>query len=113
MNDGLVDDGFVYRYRIDEAPLGSSEGAFMLCGFFLALAGHQQGLQTEALRCFERTRSGCGTSGLFTEEYDVAQRQLRANIPQAFVHAALLETAARLMPSLQGGDVLDRSPGWE
>jgi len=49
----------------------------MLCGFFLALAGHQQGLQTEALRCFERTRSGCGTSGLFTEEYDVAQRQLR------------------------------------
>ena len=113
VNDGLVDDGFVYRYRIDEAPLGSSEGAFMLCGFFLALAGHQQGLQTEALRCFERTRSGCGTSGLFTEEYDVAQRQLRANIPQAFVHAALLETAARLMPSLQGGDVLDRSPGWE
>ncbi len=43
----------------------------------------------------------------------MAQRQLRANIPQAFVHAALLETAARLMPSLQGGDVLDRSPGWE
>jgi GH15 family glucan-1,4-alpha-glucosidase len=113
VNDRLVDDGFVYRYRIDEAPLGSSEGAFMLCGFFLALAGHQQGLRTEALRCFERTRSGCGTSGLFTEEYDVAQRQLRANIPQAFVHAALLETAARLMPSLQDGDVLDRSPGWE
>ena len=113
VNDRLVDDGFVYRYRIDEAPLGSSEGAFMLCGFFLALAGQQQGLQTEALRCFERTRSGCGTSGLFTEEYDVAQRQLRANVPQAFVHAALLETAARLMPSLQGGDVLDRSPGWE
>ena len=113
VNDRLVDDGFVYRYRIDEAPLGSSEGAFMLCGFFLALAGHQQGLQTEALRCFERTRSGCGTSGLFTEEYDVAQRQLRANIPQAFVHAALLESAARLMPSLQDGDVLDRSPGWE
>ena len=113
VNDRLVDDGFVYRYRIDESPLGSSEGAFMLCGFFLALAGHQQGLRTEALRCFERTRSGCGTSGLFTEEYDVAQRQLRANIPQAFVHAALLETAARLMPSLQDGDVLDRSPGWE
>jgi hypothetical protein len=65
--------------------------------------------------CFERARSGCGTSGLFTEEYDVAQRQLRARIPQAFVfvHAALLETAARLMPSLADGGVLDRSPGWE
>jgi hypothetical protein len=43
----------------------------------------------------------------------VAQRRPRANIPQAFVHAAPLETAARLMPTLQGGDVLDRSPSWE
>lgn len=42
----------------------------------------------------------------------MAQRQLRANIPQAFVHAALLETAVRLMPSGPDGDVLDRSPGW-
>ncbi len=55
---------------------------------------------------------GCGTSGLFTEEYDVAQRQLRANIPQAFVYAALLETAVRLIPSVPDGDALDRSPGW-
>ncbi|HEY4463948.1 MAG TPA: glycoside hydrolase family 15 protein [Streptosporangiaceae bacterium] len=96
VRDQLEEDGFIYRYRIDERPLGSGEGAFMLCGFFLALAEHQQGHRAEALRCFERSRSGCGTSGLFTEEYDVAQRQLRANLPQAFVHAALLETAARL-----------------
>ena len=112
VNDHLVDDGFIYRYRIDERPLGSGEGAFMLCGFFLALAADQQGRRTEALRCFARTRSGCGTSGLFTEEYDVGQRQLRANIPQAFVHAGLPETAVRLMPSLPEGDALDRSPGW-
>jgi len=52
------------------------------------------------------------SAGLFTEEYHVAQRQLRANIPQAFAHAALLETAVRLMPSVPDGDVLDRSPGW-
>jgi GH15 family glucan-1,4-alpha-glucosidase len=97
VRDQLVEDGFVYRYRIDEQPLGSGEGAFMLCGFFLALAEHQQGHRAEALRCFERSRSGCGTSGLFTEEYDVAQRQLRANVPQAFVHAELLETASRLL----------------
>ena len=43
----------------------------------------------------------------------MAQRQLRANIPQAFVPAALLQTPARLMPSLQGGDILDRSLGWD
>ena len=45
-----------------------------------------------------RLHPGCGTSGLLTEEYDVAQRQLHASIPQAFVYAALLE-AARLAES--------------
>ena len=29
-------------------------------------------------------------------EYDVPQRQLRGNLPQAFVHALLLECSARL-----------------
>ena len=29
VNGHLVDDGFIYRYRIDERPLGSGEGAFM------------------------------------------------------------------------------------
>ena len=30
------------------------------------------------------------------EEYDVAQRQLRGNLPQSFVHALLIETAAAI-----------------
>ncbi|MFE2110411.1 trehalase-like domain-containing protein [Kitasatospora sp. NPDC059463] len=29
------------------------------------------------------------------EEYDIARRQLRGNLPQAFVHAMMLECAAR------------------
>jgi hypothetical protein len=29
-------------------------------------------------------------------EYDVPQRQLRGNLPQAFVHALMLECSARL-----------------
>jgi GH15 family glucan-1,4-alpha-glucosidase len=92
----LVQEGFVYRYRVGREPLGVGEGAFSLCGFFLALAEHRHGETGRALRTFERTRSGCATSGLFSEEYDVQQRQLRGNIPQAFVHALLLESAARL-----------------
>lgn len=40
-----------------------------------------------------------GPAALYTEEYDVHQRQLRGNLPQAFVHAGLLETAARLSVS--------------
>jgi hypothetical protein len=92
----LTQDGYAYRFRHDERPLGEAEGAFLLCGFLLALAYHQQGDEVEAARWFERNRAACGPAGLFSEEYDVAQRQLRGNLPQAFVHALLLECAARL-----------------
>ncbi|WP_335972481.1 glycoside hydrolase family 15 protein [Streptomyces sp. CA2R106] len=92
----LVDDGYVYRFRHDSRPLGEAEGAFLLCGFVMALAEHQQGRTVSARHFFERNRAACGSPGLFAEEYDVAQRQLRGNLPQAFVHALLLECAGRL-----------------
>ncbi|OBH22406.1 glycoside hydrolase, partial [Mycobacterium sp. E342] len=34
----LSHDGFVYRFRHDERDLGDAEGAFLLCGFMMALA---------------------------------------------------------------------------
>ncbi|MFI6012558.1 glycoside hydrolase family 15 protein [Streptomyces sp. NPDC051243] len=92
----LTDDGYVYRFRHGDRPLGEEEGAFLLCGFMMALAAHAQGQGTEAVRWFERTRSTCGPPGLYAEEFDVAQRQLRGNLPQGFVHALLLECSARL-----------------
>jgi alpha,alpha-trehalase len=92
----LTDDGYAYRFRHDDRPLGQAEGAFLLCGFLLALATHQQGDRVAAMRWFERNRAACGPAGLLAEEYDVAQRQMRGNLPQAFVHALLLECAARL-----------------
>ncbi|MCW7941268.1 glycoside hydrolase [Streptomyces hygroscopicus] len=92
----LSHDHFVYRFRHDDRPLEEAEGAFLLCGFVMALAEHQQGHPVEAHRWFERNRAACGASGLYAEEFDIAQRQLRGNLPQAFVHALLLETAARL-----------------
>lgn len=94
----LVQDSFVYRFRHDQRNLGDAEGAFLLCGFMLALAEEQQGLSWHAIRRFERNRAACGPAGLFSEEYDVTQRQLRGNLPQAFVHALLLESAATLTP---------------
>jgi GH15 family glucan-1,4-alpha-glucosidase len=94
--DQLAQDHFIYRFRHDDRPLEEAEGAFLLCGFVMALAEHQQGRVVAAHRWFERSRGACGASGLYAEEFDVAQRQLRGNLPQAFVHAVLLETAARL-----------------
>ncbi|MEV6898728.1 glycoside hydrolase family 15 protein [Amycolatopsis sp. NPDC051372] len=92
----LCEDGYVYRFAPDDCPLGEAEGAFLLCGFVMALARWHQGDGVGAFRWFERTRAACGPPGLLAEEYDVRQRQLRGNLPQAFVHALLLETSHRL-----------------
>ena len=92
----LADDGFIYRFRHGGGPLSRAEGAFLLCGFWMAQAAHVCGDDVTAAHWFERNRAACGPAGLYTEEYDVHQRQLRGNLPQAFVHAAMLETAARL-----------------
>ena len=62
----------------------------------MCLAELQQGNTVEAFRWFERNRSSCGPPGIFCEEYDVIQRQLRGNLPQAFVHAMMIECSARL-----------------
>jgi len=92
----LVDDWYVYRYRPESGELGDDEGAFLLCGFLLSLAEWQQGNLVAAFRAFERNRAACGPPGLLAEEFDVDQRQLRGNLPQAFVHATLLEASVRL-----------------
>ncbi len=98
----LEEDGFIYRFRHDHRPLEQAEGAFLLCGFWTALALHRQGDAVAAARFFERNRAACGPPGLFCEEYDVAQRQLRGNIPQAFVHALLIETSLQLAQPATG-----------
>lgn len=93
----LTDDGYVYRFRQhDDTAMHDAEGAFVLSGFHLALASLGRGDVLGATRWFERNRGSLGPPGLFTEEYDVVQRQLRGNVPQAFVHALLIETAQRL-----------------
>jgi GH15 family glucan-1,4-alpha-glucosidase len=93
VRDELCVDGYAYRFRPDERPLGEAEGAFLLCGFLIALALDGHGDRVGAARWFERTRAACGPPGLLSEEFDVRQRQIRGNLPQAFVHALLLECA--------------------
>lgn len=92
----FAEDHYLYRFRHQPGPLGDAEGAFLLCGFVMAMAQHQNGNPVEAARWFERNRAACGPAGLYAEEYDVRQRQLRGNLPQAFVHALMLESSVRL-----------------
>jgi GH15 family glucan-1,4-alpha-glucosidase len=102
----LTEDGFAYRFRHDERPLADAEGSFLLCGFLVALSLQQHGDDVEARAWFERTRAACGPPQLFSEEYDVGQHQMRGNVPQAFVHALMLETAFRLWK--EDGDAAHR-----
>jgi alpha,alpha-trehalase len=94
VTEELSSDGYVYRYRQKGARLGDDEGAFLICNFWLAMACLGAGEVVEGVRWFERSRSSSGSPGLLAEEYDVEQHQLRGNLPQAFVHAALVECAA-------------------
>ena len=103
VQDDLVEDGYLYRYRPDPRPLGDAEGAFLLCGFMLCLALQREGETVAAARWFERNRAASGSPGLLAEEFDVRQRQLRGNLPQAFVHALLLQCAVALKEPVAGG----------
>jgi hypothetical protein len=92
----LTVDGYAYRFRHDDRPLHEAEGSFLLCNFATALALNQQGRTPQAVSWYERTSAACGPPQLFSEEYDAMQHQLRGNLPQAFVHALMIETAATL-----------------
>jgi GH15 family glucan-1,4-alpha-glucosidase len=96
VNVELCREEYVYRFNPDGRSLGDAEGAFLLCGFLLALAKGSQGDHVAARALFERNRAACGSPGLLSEEFDVGERQLRGNLPQAFVHALLLECSATL-----------------
>jgi GH15 family glucan-1,4-alpha-glucosidase len=98
----LAEDHYGYRYREPSVPLGDNEGAFLICNFWMALALADIDDLVESARWFERARTSCGPPGLLAEEFDVVQRQMRGNLPQAFVHALLIETASRLRGARSG-----------
>ena len=92
----LADGGYLYRYGHRGHELGEAEGAFLICNFWMSLACSRSADKAAGARWFERGRSACGSPGIFAEEFDVQQRQLRGNFPQAFVHALLIEAAAEI-----------------
>jgi GH15 family glucan-1,4-alpha-glucosidase len=97
---GLVDDGFVLRYRTaDDGSvdgLTGREGAFLACSFWLVDCLHMIGRKDEAMELFERLLSLRNDLGLLSEEYDPVAKRLVGNFPQAFSHVSLVNSACRL-----------------
>ncbi|HWA10296.1 MAG TPA: glycoside hydrolase family 15 protein [Opitutaceae bacterium] len=100
----LTDDGLVKRYRtksgVDGLPPG--EGTFLPCSFWMADCLYLAGRKDEAVAMFERLLALRNDLGLLAEEFDpVAKRQL-GNVPQAFSHVCLVNTAENLTPKQLG-----------
>jgi GH15 family glucan-1,4-alpha-glucosidase len=97
---GLVDDGFVLRYRTaDDGEvdgLTGREGAFLACSFWLVDCLHLIGRTNEAGELFGRLLALRNDLGLLSEEYDPHSGRLVGNFPQAFSHVSLVNSACRL-----------------
>ena len=109
----LVEDGFVHRYRtkrsVDGLPEG--EGAFLACSFWLADAYVLQGRCDEARALFERLLALTNDVGLLAEQYDAASRRQVGNFPQAFSHVSLINTAMNLARYEEGPAQERPNPG--
>jgi GH15 family glucan-1,4-alpha-glucosidase len=91
----LVVDGLVLRYStatgVDALPPG--EGAFLPCSFWLADSLVLIGRREEGEALFERLLALSNDVGLLAEEYDMHERRMLGNFPQALTHMALINTA--------------------
>ncbi|HWE68365.1 MAG TPA: glycoside hydrolase family 15 protein [Acidimicrobiales bacterium] len=96
----LLDNGFVLRYRTDDAGavdgLIGREGAFLACSFWLVDCLHLIGRTEDAKELFERLLALRNDLGLLSEEYDSYAGRLVGNFPQAFSHVSLVNSACRL-----------------
>lgn len=93
---------YVRRYLTPDG-LPGSEGAFLICSFWLVDALLFAGRADEARALFERLLAKGNDVGLYAEEIDPASEALLGNFPQGFTHLALINSALRLLLHDRGG----------
>lgn len=99
IRDELGTGPFVHRYRLhgdQHDGVGGEEGAFILCGFWLAEALALQGRLDEAIEVFTAHAEASNHLGLLAEQLDPRDRTQLGNFPQAFSHLGLINAALRL-----------------
>jgi GH15 family glucan-1,4-alpha-glucosidase len=98
----LVSDSLVFRYDPRKAAddgVGSSEGTFSLCSFWLAESLARAGRLDAARLLLEKMLSYSNHVGLYAEEIGLTG-EARGNYPQAFTHLALITACNRLDQAL-------------
>lgn len=91
----LMPGGFVLRYdsAIVEDGLPPGEGVFLACSFWMVSCLKAIGRIDDARRLFNRLLALRNDLGLLSEEYDITDKRLVGNFPQAFSHIALVNAA--------------------
>ncbi len=98
----LCNDSLVYRYRPNEAAddgIGSKEGTFNACSFWLAEALSRAGRLEDARLILEKMLSYANEVGLYAEEVGPTGEAL-GNYPQAFTHLSLISACYALDQAL-------------
>jgi GH15 family glucan-1,4-alpha-glucosidase len=100
----LYRDGLVMRYdsTTDVDGLPSGEGSFLPCSFWLVDAWAMCGRRADALALFHRLLTFRSDLGLLSEEYDTARGRQVGNVPQAFSHLSLVNSAHNLADGQPG-----------
>lgn len=98
IEDELVSDSLVYRYRPDlAAPDGfvSHEGTFSMCTFWYVECLSRSGQLEKARFYFEKMLGYANHLGLYSEQLGFEGEHL-GNFPQAFTHLGLISAAYNL-----------------
>jgi GH15 family glucan-1,4-alpha-glucosidase len=90
----LVEDSLVYRYRGDDG-LEGVEGTFCMCSFWYVEATARSGDLEKARLVFEKMLGYANHLGLYSEELGPSGEHL-GNYPQAFTHLGLISAAYNL-----------------
>lgn len=101
----LGDGPFVRRYgNVDADGVGGPEGAFVLCGFWLAEALALLGRIDEAAEIFVAHARATNHVGLLAEMIDPSTLRQLGNFPQSFSHLGLINAALRIHYALRLSD---------
>lgn len=110
IEEDLVTDSLVYRYRLDEGAsdgFSGDEGTFSMCSFWYIECLAKSGEMDKAILYFEKMLGYSNHLGLFSEQISLKGEQL-GNFPQAFTHLAMISAAHQLKFLLRQGNMLKK-----